>query len=174
MVLLGFESMIYYSIYDYIKLYFIDFKVCNKENYEEIFGKEEDKNLFSNYRSNLFTKLEQKSIEIAIHSSKIFLMNSYYLYCKGLAVVIYSFDILRQTYSFDSKQVQFVDEWVSKYFIFNCFLLFIVFDCICIYFLIFIYLQIRFLINQANSVFSVENDTVIEIYNLIKDYFIHL
>lgn len=113
--LLGFDSMIYYSIYDYIKLYFIDFKVCNKESYEQIFGNEEESNsnMLTNFRNNLFSKLEQKAVEISIHSTKIFLLNSFSLFSKGLAVVIYSFDLLRQSYKFDEKQISFVEEWVS-------------------------------------------------------------
>lgn len=115
MRLIGFDSLIYYSIYDYIKLYFIDFKVCNKDSYDSIFNCGKDSHLFIDFskESNMLFKLEEKAIEIALFSSNIIELNQFKLYEKGLAILIYSFDVIKQNFKFSSNQSDFISEWVS-------------------------------------------------------------
>ncbi len=109
---MGCECLRYYSIYDYVKLYFIDFKVCNKEPYTKEFTEHLHEN------TNLFEKLEAKTSEIAIHSH--FCFKSYYLpiYSKGLGILVYSYELIKQNCLECCKsQLEFIQEWVRLLFI---------------------------------------------------------
>ena len=110
---LGCEILRYYSIYDYVKLYFIDFKVCNKDSYSKEFIDHTHENL------NLFEKLEAKTSEIAIHSHFCFKSYSLPIYSKGLGVLVYSYELIKQNCSDCCKsQLEFIQEWVRKFFYF--------------------------------------------------------
>ena len=124
-------------------MYFIDFKVCNKESYEKIFLLHKEEECFIDTKKNLLYKLESKSLELALCTTNIFKLNCFKLYNKGLGILIYALDVLKSNSNYDQNQVEFVEEWI------------------------------KFLLNQAKSVFKIKDDDIKEVYECIKDYFIN-
>ena len=144
---IGFHSLIYYSLADYVKLYFIDFKVCNSDYYNEIFNstseiKDESAIFISNKeKNNLFEDLEKNSLFFITLCSEIFSLNYYPLYYKGLAVMYYCIQTLISHYQYSESQTKFIEEWFN------------------------------FLINQAEQVFNIDKKIVFDICEIFTEFF---